>query len=145
MTAVSPFSLFRGLRNKLTHMDSAPAAPPPAPVPAPEARRAAPDVDDALRDIPGILESMLVAFGENGIKTVEDLAGCATDDLFGWSERKDGEVTRYPGFLDGFDLSRDETEALIMQARVKAGWIKEEDLAPPPAEEIPAETTIAPA
>ena len=47
--------------------------------------------------------------------------------------------------LDGFDLSRDETEALIMQARVKAGWIKEEDLAPPPAEEIPAETTIAPA
>jgi hypothetical protein len=29
-----------------------------------------------------------------------------------------------------------------MQARVKAGWIKEEDLAPPPAEE---ETVEAPA
>ena len=70
--------------------------------------------------------------GENDIKTVEDLAGCATDDLVGWSERKDGETTRYPGILDGFELSRDETEALIMQARVKAGWIKEEDLAPPP-------------
>jgi N utilization substance protein A len=55
--------------------------------------------------------------------------------LFGWSERKDGETVRYPGALDGFDLSRDDTEALIMQARVKAGWIKEEDLAPPPAEE----------
>ena len=26
-----------------------------------------------------------------------------------------------------------------MQARVKAGWIKEEDLAPPPAEAEPAE------
>ena len=72
---------------------------------------------------------MLVKFGENDIKTVEDLAGCATDDLFGWSERKDGETTRHPGILDGFELSRDETEALIMQARVKAGWIKEEDLA----------------
>jgi len=92
-------------------------------------------VEDALKEIPGITTAMLVKLGENGIKTVEDLAGCATDDLFGWSERKDGETVRYPGALDGFDLSRDDTEALIMQARVKAGWIKEEDLAPPPAEE----------
>ena len=28
-----------------------------------------------------------------------------------------------------------------MQARVKAGWIKEEDLAPPPAAEEPAAET----
>ncbi len=27
-----------------------------------------------------------------------------------------------------------------MQARVKLGWISEADLAPPPAEEAPAET-----
>ena len=53
---------------------------------------------------------MLVKFGENDIKTVEDLAGCATDDLVGWSERKDGETTRHPGFLDGFELSREEAE-----------------------------------
>jgi N utilization substance protein A len=85
---------------------------------------------------------MLVTLGEEGIKTVEDLAGCATDDLAGWSERKDGETTRNPGFLDGFELSREEIEALIMQARVKAGWIKEEDLAPPPsAEPEPAEAS----
>ncbi len=52
-----------------------------------------------------------------------------------------------PGFLDGFDLSREETEALIMQARVKAGWIKEEDLVQPaPAEEeAAAEGTEVPA
>src|SRR6266516_4355102 len=92
-------------------------------------------VEDALKEIPGVTTAMLVKLGENDIKTVEDLAGCATDDLFGWSERKDGETVRYPGALDGFDLSRDDTEALIMQARVKAGWIKEEDLEPPPAEE----------
>ncbi len=79
---------------------------------------------------------MLVELGENGIKTVEDLAGCATDDLAGWSERKDGEVTKHPGMLE--ELSREEAEGLIMQARIKAGWIKEEDLAPPPA--APAET-----
>ena len=92
-------------------------------------------VEDALKEVPGVTTAVLVKLGENDIKTVEDLAGCATDDLFGWSERKDGETVRYPGVLDGFDLSRDDTEALIMQARLKAGWIKEEDLAPPPAEE----------
>ncbi len=124
MTAVSPFSLFRGLRNKLTHMDSAPAAPPPAPVPAPEARRAAPDVDDALRDIPGILESMLVAFGKNGIKTVEDLAGCATDDLIGWTEQSGGKTTSHPGILGDMVLSRQQCDAIILQARIRVGWIE---------------------
>src|SRR5512132_719697 len=99
-------------------------------------------VQDELKEIPGVTTAMLVKLGENGVKTVEDLAGCATDDLFGWSERKDGETVRYPGALDGFDLSRDETEALIMQARIKAGWIKEEDLAPPPAEEAAEEGTV---
>src|SRR5436189_5523998 len=92
-------------------------------------------VGDGLKTVPGVTSKMLVKFGENDIKSVEDLAGCATDDLIGWTERKEGETVRYPGALDGFDLSRDDTEALIMQARVKAGWSKEEDLAPPPAEE----------
>jgi N utilization substance protein A len=73
---------------------------------------------------------MLVKFGENDIKTVEDLAGCATDDLVGWTERKEGsEPTTYKGFLDGVEISRDDAEAMIMQARVKAGWITEADLA----------------
>jgi N utilization substance protein A len=81
---------------------------------------------------------MLVRFGENSVKTVEDLAGCATDDLVGWTERKDGETVREAGILDGFDLSREEAEAMVMQARLKAGWVSEADLAPPAAaEEIP--------
>ena len=104
-----------------------------------DAKRQELGVEDALKEVPGITTAMLVALGEDGIKTVDDLAGCATDDLAGWSERKDGETTHHPGILDGFELSRDEIEALIMQARVKAGWIKEEDLAPPPVEEQPTE------
>jgi transcription termination/antitermination protein NusA len=93
-------------------------------------------VADDLKDIPGITTAMLVKLGENGIKTLEDLAGCATDDLLGWSERKDGETARHAGALDGFELTRADCEAIILQARLKAGWIKEADLAP--AE--PAET-----
>jgi len=124
MTAVSPFSLFRGLRNKLTHMDSAPPPPPAARPSAPEVRQPAPDVDDALRDIPGILESMLVAFGKNGIKTVEDLAGCATDDLIGWTEQSGGKTTTHPGILGDMVLSRQQCDAIILQARIRVGWIE---------------------
>jgi len=66
---------------------------------------------------------MLVALGENGIKTVEDLAGCATDDLHGWVEQTSGTTTRHAGVLDGFGLSRDECGAIIMKARARVGWI----------------------
>ena len=88
-------------------------------------------VEDAMKDVPGITTKIMVALGENGVKTIEDLAGCATDDLVGWTERKDGETKHEPGFLDGFDVSREEAEAMIMQARLKAGWITEAELAPP--------------
>ena len=101
-----------------------------------DAKRKELGVEDELREIPGVSTAMLVKFGENGIKTVEDLAGCATDDLTGWTERKDGESKREPGILDGFEMSREEAEAMIMQARLKAGWITEADLAPPAAEEV---------
>ena len=86
-------------------------------------------VDDALKTVPGITLKILVKLGENGVKTIEDLADCATDDLAGWTERKDGETVKHPGFIDGSDMSRDEAEALIMKARVAAGWITEADLA----------------
>ena len=103
-----------------------------------DAKRQELGVADELKEVPGVTTAMLVRFGENSVKTVEDLAGCATDDLVGWTERKDGETVREAGILDGFDLSREEAEALVMQARVKAGWVNEADLAPPPAEEAPA-------
>ncbi|EKS30060.1 MAG: transcription termination/antitermination protein NusA [Afipia felis] len=96
-----------------------------------EAKRKELGVDDALKDIPGVTGKMLVKLGENDVKTVEDLAGCATDDLVGWSERKDGETVKHAGFLDAGEVSRDEAEAIIMRARLAAGWITEADLAKP--------------
>ena len=64
---------------------------------------------------------MLVAFGENGIKTVEDLADCATDDLAGWQERAHGQTKQHPGILQSFNLNKPAIEQLILNARVKAG------------------------
>ncbi|MBN9305073.1 MAG: transcription termination/antitermination protein NusA [Devosia sp. 67-54] len=92
-------------------------------------------VDDALYDIPGLNAAMLVALGKDGIKTVEDFAGNAADDLVGWTERKDGEVKRFDGTFKDFPVSREEAEDMILNARLKAGWITEADLAPP-AEEL---------
>ena len=45
------------------------------------------------------------------------------------------EGSTLSGILDGFEVSREEADAIIMQARVKAGWISEADLAPPPPAE----------
>ncbi|HET6388940.1 transcription termination factor NusA [Hyphomicrobium sp.] len=104
-----------------------------------DAKRRELGVADELAEIPGITTAMMVALGENGIKTVEDFADCATDELVGWTERKkdkekDGGGERHKGILDGFELSRTDVENMIMAARVHAGWIKAEDL------EKPAET-----
>ena len=89
-----------------------------------DARRQELGVLDEVREIDGITTAMMVALGENDVKSIEDLAGCATDDLIGYTERKQGETTRHAGFLDSFNLSRDDAEAMIMAARVKAGWIE---------------------
>ena len=110
-----------------------------------DAKRVELGVEDAVKDVPGVTTKMLVALGENGVKTVEDLAGCATDDLTGWTERKDGESKHEPGYFDGLNVSREEAEAMIMQARVKAGWVTEAELAPPPEPEAEAAPADAPA
>jgi N utilization substance protein A len=72
-----------------------------------------------------------VALGEAEIRSLEDLAGAATDDLIGYYEQtkdasgKAGERVRVPGALDSFSLTSDDANAIIMKARVKAGWIEE--------------------
>src|SRR5688572_7120834 len=111
-----------------------------------DARRRELGVADDLARVEGVTTAMLVAFGENGIKTVEDLADCATDELIGWVERKkekDAEPVRHKGVLDGFEVGRKEAEDMIMSARVIAGWIKPEDLVPAEPELETAEPEAA--
>ena len=101
-------------------------------------------VTDELAQVAGVTSAMLVAFGENGLKTVEDLADCSTDDLIGWTERKkekDAEPVRHKGFLEGLEVGRAEAEELILSARVAAGWISAEDLATPEPEAEEGEAT----
>jgi N utilization substance protein A len=101
-----------------------------------DAKRKELGVSDELLQIEGLTSQMMVALGEDGIKSVEDFAGCAADDLIGWSERKDGETKKFEGIFSKLDVSRVEAENMVVQARLLAGWITQEDLdAQQPAEE----------
>jgi N utilization substance protein A len=91
-----------------------------------DARRAELGVSDDLLSIPGLTVAMMVKLGENEVKTIEDLAGCATDDLLGWTERRGTETVRTPGYFDGFEVAREDAEAMVMEARRLAGWISDE-------------------
>jgi N utilization substance protein A len=93
-----------------------------------DARRKELGVEDELRELPGLTTAMLVAVGEDGVKNIEDFAGYAVDDLVGWRERKDGETVNHSGILSSFDVSRVDAEQMILTARLKAGWITEEEL-----------------
>ena len=96
-----------------------------------DAKRKELGVEDELKGIPGITTLMLVAFGDNGIRSVEDLANCTTDDLSGWNETRDGKEVRFPGILQQFGVSREDCDAMIISARIKAGWIDEPKVVTP--------------
>ncbi len=85
-------------------------------------------VEDDLLEMDGLDLKMIVTLGENDVKSVEDLAGCATDDLTGWTERVDGERKHYDGMLEAYKIAPEDAEDLIMRARIQAGWITQEDL-----------------
>ncbi len=102
-----------------------------------DARRRELGVEDDMAQVAGMTTAMMVSLGENDIKTLDDFADCATDDLCGWVERskeRGVEPVKHPGFFDGHDVSRQEAEEMILAARIILGWIKPEDLITPEVE-----------
>ncbi|MEW9806238.1 transcription termination factor NusA [Mesorhizobium sp. ZMM04-5] len=92
-----------------------------------DAKRKELGVLDELREIPGVTTAMMVVLGEDGVKSIEDFAGYAVDDLVGWKERKDGETKFFPGVLAAHNVSRAEAEQMVLAARQLAGWIAPEE------------------
>ncbi|MEE9272477.1 MAG: transcription termination factor NusA [Robiginitomaculum sp.] len=101
--------------------------------------RKAAGVEDAVLEVEGVTLPIAVAFGTHEVKTVEDVAGMIPDDLRGYTEMKDGERVHEDGILESFNLSADEAQMIIMQARVKAGWINASALEPEKTEETEEE------
>ena len=82
-------------------------------------------IADDLLEVEDLSLKMIVALGENDVKTLEDFAYCSSDDLLGWDEIVEGEKKREEGILEGFDMSISQANDLIMSARVKLGIIPE--------------------
>lgn len=103
-----------------------------------EAKRLELGVQEDLASFEGMSGQMLVALGETGVKTLEDFADLATDDLTGWNERKNGETIKHKGAFAGLDLTAADAEAMIMAARVQLGWIEAPIVEDEPAAEADA-------
>ncbi|MEC7381239.1 MAG: transcription termination factor NusA [Pseudomonadota bacterium] len=85
-------------------------------------------VKDDILDIEELNMKMIIKLGENDVKSLEDFAYCATDDLIGWNEYIDGEKNHEEGILEAFDLGEDYANELIMKARKMIGIVVEEEL-----------------
>ena len=93
-------------------------------------------VTDDLLELEGLNLKMIVKLGENDIKTLEDFAYCATDDLIGWYENIEGKKVHQTGILESFDLQHEEINTLIMQARIKLGIVSEDEVFPTQDEDL---------
>jgi N utilization substance protein A len=97
-------------------------------------------VQDDLVQAEGLTLPIVVALGKGAVKSLEDFAGLTPDELTGYSEGAGEHRKRHAGLLEGFDLDVARATDLIMNARVKLGWI-----APPAPPEETNETEAVPA
>jgi transcription termination/antitermination protein NusA len=82
------------------------------------ARRRELGVDDTLATIEGLTPAMLVTLGENGVKTLDDLADLSSDEL----------IDPQDGILRGTNLSSADANSIIMAAR--AHWFADQGEVP---------------
>ena len=97
-------------------------------------------VEDALAELPHLTEAMLVVLGKAGIKTLDDLADLATDELIAKKrgpdprrrnntterrERPDQREEAKGGVLGEFALTEEQGNEIIMAAR--AHWFTDDE------------------
>ena len=117
-----------------------------------EERRAL-GVEDDLAEMPHLTEAMLVTLGKAGIKTLDDLADLATDELIARKRaeprRRDNSPVPAPrrpqreedkgGVLGEYGLSEEQGNEIIMAAR--AHWFEDEGAADDNGEAADADTS----
>ena len=82
-------------------------------------------VSDDIEKIDGMTLNMLVVLGENKVKSLDDFADLSTDELYGWVDKTDLGSKKQKGLFSDFDISREAIEKMILDARLKLGWIEE--------------------
>ena len=88
-------------------------------------------VEDALAEMPHLTEAMLVTLGKANIRTLDDLADLATDELIQKKrpeQRRQREPSNRPedkgGVLADYGLTEEQGNEIIMAAR--AHWFEDE-------------------
>jgi N utilization substance protein A len=114
-----------------------------------EERRRELGVSDELTELEGLTPAMLVTLGELGVKSLDDLADLAADELRFACSGQRGEhsledIGKLPNsevdrILQASPMSQDEANAIIMAAR--AHWFDDEPAAEPEAAGAEAEAS----
>lgn len=94
-------------------------------------------VEDAIAELPHMTEAMLVTLGQAGLKTLDDVADLATDELVLKRKaeprrRNDNRKPEPDGVLASYGLSEEQGNEIIMAAR--AHWFDDEEEAAPAAD-----------
>lgn len=99
-------------------------------------------VEDAIAELPHMTEAMLVTLGKAGLKTLDDVADLATDELVLKRKteprrRNDNRKPEPDGVLAEYGLTEEQGNEIIMAAR--AHWFEDEEDTAPAAEAAPAD------
>ena len=74
-------------------------------------------VEESLIKLDGITQGMLVVLGEKNLKKLQDFADLSSDELIGGMDEIKGKRVKVNGYLEDFNLTREEADNLIMNAR----------------------------
>ena len=74
-------------------------------------------VEETLIKLNGMTQGMLVVLGEKNIRKLKDFADLSSDELIGGIDEIKGKRIKINGYLEDFNLSREEADNLIMNAR----------------------------
>ncbi|QTD56669.1 transcription termination factor NusA [Parasphingorhabdus cellanae] len=104
---------------------------------AAKAERTELGVEDAIAELPYMTEAMLVTLGKAGLKTLDDVADLATDELVLKRKaeprrRNDNRKPEPDGVLAQYGLTEEQGNEIIMAAR--AHWFDDEEEVAPAAD-----------
>ena len=85
-------------------------------------------VDDSLFGFEGLTPEMILALAEDDVKSLEDFATCADWELAGGWTTVDGQRVKDDGILEKFDVSLEDAQTFVMDARIQLGWVDPADL-----------------
>ena len=84
--------------------------------------------EDSLIEFEGLTAQMVEALAKDDVKTLEDFATCADWELAGGWTTANGQRVKDDGVLEGFGVTLETAQDMVMTARVMLGWVDPDEL-----------------